>query len=804
MQQGFDDSGITEQGHGGFGSSGASAVMNGGGREHFGDTSGFSTTLMSKDGRFLGIKLSPELASQMNFFFNTSLDWVRKKAEKHGVPVVEKFATKFVDFKPAELTKFRDRAATTIGYGVILSNQLASIGTNIYASMHSLSELRSAVRPLENSAGGAALSGNNEVVANARAKINGLFWHRLSNTVADAIGTAPALMSKWNEQKAKNETSKMVRDFASAQNSDDVAKLYEKKVTPGAAVADADAVKMAGGREMFIARKRAEYEHEMAEFVSKNKAAIEARYKKTLDEISPENIRGKIEELQGLGINAWEVKNALQSRRGNAEQQAQHMKAVVDNIRSDAMANIAYYAEEHARGEFVGMRGAFDQRHTKYLDHSGRHSQTISGMLNSKIDELHAAHRNAQNEPADPNGVGVAAASLGATFVAEITKNAIGGKGLEKYEQPVALDMILHMRRVLEKSGDSPPDMMPGMNNSKYHNHEMSYAQFVHKIFQEHQQDSRFTQIGNRFVEHLREARWDDAAIQATPDDQLNPYEFAVKTISKRIKDGRMDAIALVGLVGDKQKKIVRDDGRNFGPRGAGKDDKAQKAAILKIIDEQTIMLHAAQKQTDEQVHEKLGNLVFSVEDIKTALTSKTIDPQERSFIFTVFSNVIGDDAQLSNMVGLTADQTKALRAETTANFNQLLDGAVNVLADMIDTDPAILDKKVKLTAAEKDMIRGLAGRMQEEGKDVADLAANREEIKMLETAVVNAAMALDKNASGHVESGKPDSFWQKVVAATKKPKQSIMKSTSDVSAQEREDSRRAADMDVQETVSRS
>ncbi|MGE3714835.1 MAG: hypothetical protein AB7F82_09970, partial [Alphaproteobacteria bacterium] len=58
-----------------------------------------------------------------------------------------------------------------------------------------------------------------------------------------------------------------------------------------------------------------------------------------------------------------------------------------------------------------------------------------------------------------------------------------------------------------------------------------------------------------------------------------------------------------------------------------------------------------------------------------------------------------------------------------------------------------------------------LAGRMHEEGKDAVDLAANREEVRTLETVTANAAMAL-KDAPSKEEG----TFWQRLVRAASKP----------------------------------
>ncbi|MFO0389893.1 MAG: hypothetical protein ACK502_09295 [Alphaproteobacteria bacterium] len=800
-----------DQGYDSFGASGASATTNGG-REHFGGTSNFNTIGLSEDGRFFGVKLSQETASQLRTFYPAFLDWARRKGEQYGVPLAEKFAAKALDYKPHELGKFRGTAQNVIGYGIILSNQLLDVSRNIYDSAHSLGELNKAVKPLSQSAGSGSLSGNNEVIANARKKIDGVFWSKLLNTVTGTIATTPALMTKWNEQKAKIDEHELQHAIKDAKgNSDKLADVLQKKISGGTGHTELEGADMRIATEKLLDREREAYKKRMEKFVKDNKREVEKELKDVAKDIKVANIRSKIRELKHHGVDTSILEKAL--REGYDRRVERHVgisdertAAAIKEFEGDMKHSLEHYVDEAVKTKFVRQNGAFDDEQAYLLNKSGGlERKTIKEEIERKIHDIGAKQKKPHEEekPHDPNSIGAMAAGLGAGFVAEMATNAFSAKKLEKYEQPVALDLILHLRRELEKAGDACPEMVPGIRDSKQYDRDMSYAQFVHKIFQEHQQDCGRNQIGGRFVEHLEGARWDDAAIQSTPDDQLNAYELAVKTISKRIKDGRMDAIALVGLVGDKRKKIVQDDGRNFGPRGTAKTDEAQKKAIMKIIDEHTIMVHAGHHQSDEQVHANLGDLVFSVDDMKAALTSPDMEPQQRSFIFTVFSNIVGNDETLGKMVGLNAEQIKTLRAESTANFNQLLDAAISVMADMLDQNPQGLDQKIKLTANEKDIIRSLAGRMQQEGKDVADLAANREEVKLLETAVANAAMVLDKNAAGHLEGKKPDSFWQKVVAATKKPKAPVVKQDPDMSMLAREESRRAAPDDMQETMGR-
>lgn len=215
-----------------------------------------------------------------------------------------------------------------------------------------------------------------------------------------------------------------------------------------------------------------------------------------------------------------------------------------------------------------------------------------------------------------------------------------------------------------------------------------------------------------------------------------------------------MDAIALANLVGDKKKKIVQNDGRNFGPKGSRMNEADTKTAILKVIDEQTAIAHAGQKKTDVDINEKLGNFVFSVEDMKKALDTDTLPRDQRTFQFRVFSDAVGNEQELCKLLGLDEARCAALRKETEDTFNVKLDGAVLVIAEALQADPT-LEKSLKLMDKEKEVILTLAERIKEEGKDVADLTADRQQLVTLETVVANAVM-------------KGNGLWTKMVEKAK------------------------------------
>lgn len=779
-------------------------------RGHFGDTSSFSTTGISDDGRFLGIKLSSELASQARTIYPVFLDWARRKGEKYSIPLAKKFAEKALSYTGQDAHKFSTRAGDVVGYGVIFSQQLLDIGRNVYDSAHSVGDLRRAVRPLSELPGTSALSGNNEVVANARSKINGVFWLRLTHTLTGAIATAPALMIKLGEQKKSNVVRANKLEIESAQTPEEVAALYKKKITGGSSVGvNISEENAREGLHLYLEGERDQYVKRMQGFIAEHEGKVKGEIEVALNGITHENVRSKVRELDQMGVDTRVLESAME-KRWNREHQ-RHERPSVEEIaetiaefKDEVTQSLGHYANETLKTRFVRRYGAFDDEYTDYLNKNERRQETIRDQLIEKIESWNKTpDAEDKHSKDDPDGMGKMLASFGAGLGAEMATKALGGTRLEKYRQPIALDRILHLRRELEIAGDNPPPEVPGIPNGKSNERDEGYTRYVHQIFQQHQKDCHRNEVGTRFFEHFENANWEDDAIQRLRDEELSVYEVAVKTIAKRIKDGRMDAIALVGLVGDKQNKIVREDGRSFGPRGSGNNDDQQKTAILHIIDEQTVLLHSGLNQAkQEEVHEKLGNFVFTVEELKSALTAGNLEASERSFIFTVFSNVVGNDEKLCEMVGITLDECKALRAESKDKLNQLMDGAVNVLADMIEKQPDELAKHLKLTDKEKELIRSLAGRMHDEKKDAADLADNREQIKSLETVVANAAFALhDKQVDG--EGDKKQNFWQRLVSAAKKPSEILSGSERASSAQERETQRRETTTDQDADLAR-
>lgn len=789
-----------DEGYGGHSSSSRSS----------GHTSSFNTTLLSNDGRFLGMKLSEDMASDFRKFYSIGLDWARRKGEQLGIPLAKKIAIALGSDKQ-KAHRIAGKAGDAIGYGIIFSNQLAGIGRNIYDSTRCLNELRVAVQPLAKAGSNdvAPLSGNNEVVCNARAKINSIFWQRLGETASSTIAVLPAMIFKLNEQSVINRQRKTLHAIEeSGSDPDKVADLLKEQIT-GAEIHGfgGDVKSLEAGKKRLIERERKAYESHCEDFIKKRKKITQKKLSAALDKLNPTKFDRPLKELKEHGINTSRLIDRIEHVKDNAhskDEANKQIKALIDEFKTRTRHDIGDYAHEALKAEYVRQEGAFDGNWQKYEDHGDDydyrygHSDrkpTIKQQIEENIQKIRDAQNKAHEEEKRTDGkgdeIGKMAAGLAAGLGSEFVTQKLIGKGQNKYNQPIALDRILHLRRKLEESKDNPPEQVPGIATEKGGTKDSGYVQYVHEIFQQHQKDSNRPEIGDRFTEHLDKARWDDTAIQQLPDEELTAYEYAVKTIAKRIKDGRMDAITLISLVGDKQKKIVRDDGRSFGPSGSGKDEAKVKEVIRKLIDDHSMMLHAGQKQSDDEINDKLGNFIFSVDDLRKALDSQNVDARERAFLFTVFSDVVGNDEKLCQMIGISNTRCKELRSECKDNYNFTIDGAVLVLAETLENNPDILSK-LKLTDKEKQLITSLAERVKADGKNVIDLTENREEIKSLETVVANATMALGKDPTVKDESGKM--LWTRIVEKAQTIPQIIKDHKAGaLSASERETRRRGA-----------
>lgn len=786
-------------------------------RENFGKTSSFNT-MLSDEGKFFGVNLDSETRKKIGDLYPLILPTIVQKGEE----LVNRWNPKF---------------GNAVGWALALGNQALQVGDNIYKSIKSSNDLRVAVQPLNKVAASStsALSGNNEVIANARGRISSIFWQRNVDTLVSTIGALPAIIQKASQHSKVSATKNLQKEIEEANGDLKVLQEIEEKRLAGAySHANGDASKKGKMTEkdrrtirtnIELAQEK-EYEAKFIQYKKNNLEPTKKTITEELKKLTVDDHEFQLGVLKKNGLDTSKIEEDLKYLSLKAPDEITRrfirfqadrtkpvdldhdviIKKLIEEFQKSAgsKAKIEYFAAEKIKDEFVKREGAWDNSWITDPKRNGYGSDrelTHKEKLKKSFEKLDEETRKADSEllasekktksGSDEHGDSKNIVNLGYGVAGGVAKQVVGGllgdDAKEKYKKPIALDRILHLRRVVEQPKDNldwkPPEEVPpvtldsGKKGGESKEKSMSYAQFVHEIFQQHQRDSKRVEIGERYFAHFEKVRWDDKKIQEMPDSELSAYEYAVKTLAKRIKDGRMDALALVELVGNSHgKKIVQNDGRTFGPQGAGKDENDIKAAILALIDERSAMVHTAQEKTEAQVNDKLANFVFSVEDMKAALETDVLDREQRTFIFTMFSDVVGSDEKLCQKLGIKTERCIELRKESQEHINQTLDSVVAVLADMIDKDPKAVEASLKITDKEKTLIKSLAKHEHDEGKHVVDLTKDREEVEVLKTLSANAAMILAKAPPEKSEgAAAPISFWQRVknkIEDLKKPKE--------------------------------
>ena len=86
--------------------------------------------MLSDDGKFFGVSLSPELKSQLDRLYPVALPIITEKAEL------------------AATRALGPKYGSAVGWGIALSEQIYKVGENLYNSTKSANDLRVAVQPL--------------------------------------------------------------------------------------------------------------------------------------------------------------------------------------------------------------------------------------------------------------------------------------------------------------------------------------------------------------------------------------------------------------------------------------------------------------------------------------------------------------------------------------------------------------------------------------------------------------------------------------------------------------------------------
>ncbi|MDE3017261.1 MAG: hypothetical protein KGI29_10165, partial [Pseudomonadota bacterium] len=406
-------------------------------REDYGKTSDFDTTSLSENGQWFGIKLSPTLAEKADLFYSTALTYLSEYGER--------WAAK----------RFRNPAVgNAVAYAIIFGKQGADVGRNLYDSANMLNDMRVATRPLGKSASVAPLSGNNEVIANARAKINGIFWQRILKTAASTIQAAPALINKLGKHAKDQHEKQLISEFEKAKdNPEKQADLLEKELTIGNSKIGFDAAEMEAATEKLITKRRKAYQAKFDEFKKTKEAKEIVGELDDLLKLTVDNVDDRLKKLERHGFGIHRLEHAGDPNK----------KAAIDAFLKTAKDQKKRAVENLLKKKFVRQHGAFDHEwqeayrfgEDRYYSRNQELPPTHKDQIEQQIGKLRESQQKAKQEEESGgkdhdgkiNEMFKLGSGLGAGIVSEIVTKAIGGKALEEYKKPIALDKILHLRR---------------------------------------------------------------------------------------------------------------------------------------------------------------------------------------------------------------------------------------------------------------------------------------------------------------------------------------------------------------------
>jgi hypothetical protein len=287
-----------------------------------------------------------------------------------------------------------------------------------------------------------------------------------------------------------------------------------------------------------------------------------AKESKTLTELEPEVVVTQlIADFKKNAIGGDIKKGAV--AKGRIESLV-HDKLKADFVKREGAWDNTWVTESSKQTGYGEQgRKTLKEEFREELKKSDEERRKLEGELLSSEKKT----KSGSDEHGDSKNIQNLAYGVAGGLAKQVVGGLLGDDAKEKYKKPIALDRILHLRRIVEQPKDNPdwkpPEEVPpvttdsGKKGGESKEKSMSYTQFVHEIFQQHQRDCKRVDIGERYFSNFEKVRWDDKKIMEMSDNDLTAYEYAVKTLAKRIKDGRMDALALVELVGNPQGKKI-------------------------------------------------------------------------------------------------------------------------------------------------------------------------------------------------------------------------------------------------------
>lgn len=712
-----------------------------------------ATNLRSVVGnRFLGVDVDPGTKRFFDVVLNQFLPHIANKVEKHGATFIKDIALSTGIAKNEAVALEMGKAhAGKLALATVLAEPIISVAATGYDTTTRLNDLRLALTPVSKGSGTTAsvtaiFGSDNEVVQNARGRIYEHLYSDIAGTIARTIVTLPAVFAVRNniQKRVASQGEEIELELAIKDPEAQKKYLQDRIKKTGNLHQSVEEAKVKAIKEA-----RTEYLNEFETYkkspeCSKARTEILERIGKDRDYAIDLGIRDAIKADFKLPTN-------ISSR--SLEQDHPH-------IESRIQEELKYrFVEDVKHGQALNknwIRKNYDREGYHRRD-EGVQFETLEDGITQIYKKMHenmlgkqkAAEAELKAHANDPDKISIFDQMLmgAASLVGSQFHKLVVGDKLAELKKPIALDLIVHMRKVIHdnKKEHQKTETIPNYGEKTG---DSSFTKFIHNIFELHQLDCKQAEIGSRYFEHFREVQFNDDAIFKMADKDLSAYEVAIKHIARAIKEDQMDSIALINLVG--QRRIVQKDAKHFGPKGSN----GAPSGILEEIHKQCASNAAHCEVSQEQLSEVLSNIVFSEEELKAGFT-QTFKGDEKSFLFVLLESQIQNEAAMQKLTGLSKSEMEHLRTDATRKFNENFDAAINAIAAMDDKEIAKL-AKYDITNQEIQTIREAAESAQAAGKPANDMVTG-EESTFLKTAVANVIMAEEKEGKN---------FWQNRVSA--------------------------------------
>lgn len=705
-----------------------------------------SSKIISEDGTVFGMPVSRGTENTIRMLLDQGMPHLANKVDDQAAYLAERFAKNVLGkTSTKELTEFGGKWGKYAGYGIMLAQPLAEMAATAYQTSSRINELRKAVYPVLKANGlnpaleGIFNDGNNEVISNARAKISSGAMNEIVKTMARSVAIIPGLAVYHKKQREKSEAyEKEARYRLLAEGSaDEYAKFVEEEMKQSSSMATGQQ----GRLKEALNKAQEQYNADFKTFVGENerkvKVEVEKELKADLIDLKDYGLDER-SMFESAGSGDWidPNKNKRKMDGGKPVLRKEGVKKLVD------MKLMERFSDAHMPWDETwlpkGRRGSYkDKPQTLRQGIIDTHNKVLETM------QEHMAGAKKPKEGGNKEFDGIlqqAWLGLG-TLGGELAQNFIGSSADKRLKEQIALDQIINMRKQLDENSERQTIEGKGKTEQEY-----SFAQYVHKIFQQNQHDSGQAEISERFFSHLKAESWSDKDIQKMADADLSAYEVAIKHISKNIKDGRMDALALINLVG--QRKVVAKDGKSFGNLAARGDEDELKAGLIREIDKQAALLKPNHHMEDEQVSQHLADYTFTTDELKAAFGANGLKGEERAFVFALVDANTPDDKVLKEITGVSDEEMKKLRLDVQEHFNTHLDAAIREIAELPKEQIIALEDAHRLSEDERKTIKGVVAEAESSHSSAASVL-DSENKKAVEKAVTNVLMAKEEVGSG-------------------------------------------------------